>query len=318
MRFRALDRGADAARDGDVIVLDQHGVVEAEAVIAAAAGADRIFLERAKSRRRLAGADDAAPACPATAATSEAVARRNAAQVAEKIQRCPFGVNKPRAGPSMVAMTSPGATTLPSGRSAMSLIAGRRQLKGAARRCRARRRRQAGAPCRTSAACLSAGTIASAVMSPARPRSSSRAVRTSGSYMIGRRGLSSWPGTPEGKGFGFNDFAGGGERIRKASCDDGTAEGSVLGKIRSVVAAAAFLAPVSGDGDHQSDQRRIGCRAAAGSRSEEAADGASQSHRGHGARRDLATGSAARSTDRTRGSGVSATRALSGPTARAA
>ena len=42
-------------------------------------------------------------------------------------------VNSPRAGPSMVAMTSPGATTLPSGRSALSLMAGIDELKGTAR-----------------------------------------------------------------------------------------------------------------------------------------------------------------------------------------
>ena len=59
MRFRALDRGSDVAGQRDVVVLDQDGVVEAKAVIAAAAGADRVFFQRAQSGRGLAGADDA-------------------------------------------------------------------------------------------------------------------------------------------------------------------------------------------------------------------------------------------------------------------
>ena len=55
----AADRLADRTRDRDVVVLDQNRVVEAEAVIGAAAGAHRIFLDRAQERRRLARADDA-------------------------------------------------------------------------------------------------------------------------------------------------------------------------------------------------------------------------------------------------------------------
>src|SRR6478752_3133972 len=98
MRFRALDRGADVARKRDVIVLDQNGVVEAEAVIAAAAGADRIFLERAKSGCRLAGADDACPR--SLRGGDERGGRRcNAAQVTEKVQRCPFGGQQTSCGP---------------------------------------------------------------------------------------------------------------------------------------------------------------------------------------------------------------------------
>src|SRR5580704_7486610 len=48
----------DPPRDGDMIVLDKDGVVEAEAVIGAAARAHRVFLDRAKTGRGLAGADD--------------------------------------------------------------------------------------------------------------------------------------------------------------------------------------------------------------------------------------------------------------------
>ena len=51
---RLPDRGADRAGDGDVVVLDEDRVVEAEAVIGAAAAADGVFLEGAKAGRRLA------------------------------------------------------------------------------------------------------------------------------------------------------------------------------------------------------------------------------------------------------------------------
>ncbi len=46
--FRPLQRLGYAAGDGDVIVLDQHGIVEAEPVIAATANADRIFFDGAQ------------------------------------------------------------------------------------------------------------------------------------------------------------------------------------------------------------------------------------------------------------------------------
>ena len=57
-RARSSTR-ADAAGDRDVVVLDQHRVVEAEAVVEAAAAAHGVFLERAQARRGLAGAADA-------------------------------------------------------------------------------------------------------------------------------------------------------------------------------------------------------------------------------------------------------------------
>ncbi len=41
-----------------VVVLDEHGVVEAEAVIETAAAAHGVFLELAQSRRGLAGFDN--------------------------------------------------------------------------------------------------------------------------------------------------------------------------------------------------------------------------------------------------------------------
>jgi hypothetical protein len=50
--LRARQRLHDAAGNRHVIVLDRHGIVEAEAVIAAAAHAHRIFLDRAQARVR--------------------------------------------------------------------------------------------------------------------------------------------------------------------------------------------------------------------------------------------------------------------------
>jgi hypothetical protein len=58
-RIGAFQHRADAARDRDVVVLDQDGVVEAEAMVEAAAAAHGIFLDRPQSRRGLARAADA-------------------------------------------------------------------------------------------------------------------------------------------------------------------------------------------------------------------------------------------------------------------
>ena len=55
----AREHRRDAAGHRDVVVLDQHRVVEAEAVIVAAAATHRVFFQRAQSRRGLARANDA-------------------------------------------------------------------------------------------------------------------------------------------------------------------------------------------------------------------------------------------------------------------
>ena len=58
MRRARSSAGAHAAGQRDVVVLDQHRVVEPEAVIGAAAEPHRVLFEGAQSRRGLAGADD--------------------------------------------------------------------------------------------------------------------------------------------------------------------------------------------------------------------------------------------------------------------
>ena len=69
---------------GDVVVLDQHRVVEAEPMVAAAADAHRVFLERAQARRRLARVDDPRVGCGRTDSTIAARDRGDPAQVAEE------------------------------------------------------------------------------------------------------------------------------------------------------------------------------------------------------------------------------------------
>ena len=56
--FHPLERHRDAAGEADVVVLDEDAVVQAAAMVAAAAGADGVLLERAQRRRGLAGIED--------------------------------------------------------------------------------------------------------------------------------------------------------------------------------------------------------------------------------------------------------------------
>ena len=58
-RAGARSTARDTAGNRDVVVLDQDGIVEAEAMVDAAAAAHGVFLERAQARRRLARVADA-------------------------------------------------------------------------------------------------------------------------------------------------------------------------------------------------------------------------------------------------------------------
>jgi hypothetical protein len=55
---RAFDHRLDAAGGDDVVFLDQDAVVEADAVVGAAADAHRVFLRQAQAGQGLAGVDD--------------------------------------------------------------------------------------------------------------------------------------------------------------------------------------------------------------------------------------------------------------------
>src|SRR5262249_11742881 len=88
--LRALEHRADAAGDGDVVVLDQHGVVEAEAVVETAAAAYGVLLEGAQARRRLARAANAR-ARAGDAADEFMRRRRHSGKMADEIKRDAFG-----------------------------------------------------------------------------------------------------------------------------------------------------------------------------------------------------------------------------------
>ncbi len=86
---RALDRGAHAAGDGDVVVLDQHGVIQAEPVVRSAADPHRVFLREPQPRHGLAGAAHLRPGA-GDGVGDAARAGRDAAEVAEEVQRRPL------------------------------------------------------------------------------------------------------------------------------------------------------------------------------------------------------------------------------------
>ena len=75
----------DAAGEPDVIVLDQHRVEQSDAMVRRAAGAHRVFLERAQRRRGLSGVEHGDP--PARRVDESARARRDAREPLEKIER---------------------------------------------------------------------------------------------------------------------------------------------------------------------------------------------------------------------------------------
>ncbi len=94
---RFFERGLHAAGDGDVIILDQHRVIEAEAVIVPAAAAHRVFLERAETRRGLARTNDARLGA-ADLGDIGGGERRHAGETAEEIQRRALGGKDRRGG----------------------------------------------------------------------------------------------------------------------------------------------------------------------------------------------------------------------------
>src|SRR5581483_1996990 len=80
------ERLADAARDTDVVLLDEDAVVETGAVVRAAAAADGVLLERAEPRRRLPRVEDLRAG--AVGQLDEAACeRRDPAEPAEQVER---------------------------------------------------------------------------------------------------------------------------------------------------------------------------------------------------------------------------------------
>ncbi len=115
--FGRAQGGHDAARHGDVVVLDQDGVVEAEAMVHAAAAAHRVFFKRAQTRRGFARAADFRLGVGDGLRIVRGQ-RGHAAQASEKVQRHPLRrQNAPRgaldagddgAGGEMIAVAGQG------------------------------------------------------------------------------------------------------------------------------------------------------------------------------------------------------------------
>ena len=104
---RPPDRLGDAAGDGDVVVLDQDRVVEAEAVVGAAAAAHGVFLEGAQAGRGLPRVADlrAGVRRPRRPAPRSRWRRRERWQ--RKFSATRSAARTARAGPSTRATTSP-------------------------------------------------------------------------------------------------------------------------------------------------------------------------------------------------------------------
>ena len=183
MGARPLERRADPAGHRDMVVLDQHRVVEAEAVIGAAAQPHRLLFEDAQAGGGLAGADDLR-LVPGDRIDQRAGRGGDPRQAADQVQRGALGrrarrARCPRCG-QPADRARPGRRR---GRAARCAGPGR-----AARRRAAPASRPASTPgwraAITASMRASAGTTASLVMSPARPRSSSSAARTIGSIRM--------------------------------------------------------------------------------------------------------------------------------------
>ena len=107
-------RGRDAAGDGDVVVLDEHRVVEAEAVIGAAAASHRVFLEGAQQRRGLARVADPGLGVGDLSQQSARSASRRRTAAPRKFSATRSAERIPCAKPSIRATTAPLATCAPS------------------------------------------------------------------------------------------------------------------------------------------------------------------------------------------------------------
>src|SRR2546427_672234 len=81
----AIDRSSDAAREPDVIVLDQNRVEQADAMIRRAAGTDCVLLQHPQRRRRLACVENRNAA--ASGVNESAGARGDTRQTLQKNQR---------------------------------------------------------------------------------------------------------------------------------------------------------------------------------------------------------------------------------------
>ena len=184
--LRRAQGGGDAARDRDMVVLDQHGVIEAEAMVDAAAAAHGIFLEGAQAGRGLPGAADFRLGMGDGLRVMRGQGR-DAAQAAEKIQRDAFG-GQDAPAPGLRSAPAPrrGRTNRRPRSQRLEAHGGIDQLETPSRA----RSRPASTPgflraAITAVAWAEAGMVACEVMSPARPKSSASAARTASSTRSG-------------------------------------------------------------------------------------------------------------------------------------
>src|SRR5262249_37980703 len=183
--LRALERRADSSGDGDVVVLDQHGIVEAEAMVETAAAAHRVLLQGAQARRGLARAANAR-ARARDAAHEFMRRRRHSERWPSRLGATRSAESTARAGPVTVMSAVFAATADPSRVLAAISVSPASLAKVAA---------TSGSPEITPAARattiaragVSSGMVAVAVMSPARPRSSASARVTAASISSGDR-----------------------------------------------------------------------------------------------------------------------------------
>ena len=127
----ALDCRPDAARDREVVVLDENAVVEAEAMVRPAARAHGVFLDRAQAGKRLADVDDAR--LRATHGLDDPRGGRgDAAHVADKVERDALGREQAarRGTFERPLIASPAATWEPSTRMTEATIAGSMRTEG--------------------------------------------------------------------------------------------------------------------------------------------------------------------------------------------
>ena len=103
-----LHRRPHSAGDGDVVVLDQHRIIQAEPVVGSAADPHRVFLREPQPRHRFAGAADLR-LVPSIASAMPRVAEATPLRWQRKFSAVRSAVSMPRAGPQIVAIVSPGA-----------------------------------------------------------------------------------------------------------------------------------------------------------------------------------------------------------------
>ena len=98
IRLRSRERCADAARHLDVIILDEHRIVEPEPVVAAAAHTHGILVEQTHPRRRLPRIDELRPVRRRDRRELRR-ARRHPRHMLQEIQREPLARQHRTRGP---------------------------------------------------------------------------------------------------------------------------------------------------------------------------------------------------------------------------